>query len=109
MKVLYQPEDIRPWMEDESKKRDRADRIYFPETEDDVRRILRDTQGPVTMQGGLTGVTAGAVPDGGIVINLSHMTGILKEPQPQSAFPRITVQPGIREKVLRDRVCRAGG
>ena len=108
LKVLYQPEDIRPWMEDESKKRGRADRIYFPETEDDVRRILRGTQGPVTMQGGLTGVTAGAVPDGGIVINLSHMTGILKEPQPQSAFPRITVQPGIRLLSLREHLQRQG-
>ncbi len=108
MKILYQPEDIRPWMEDESKKRGRADRIYFPETEDDVRRILRGTQGPITMQGGLTGVTAGAVPDGGIVINLSHMTGILKEPQPQSAFPRITVRPGIRLLSLREHLQRQG-
>ena len=74
VKVLDRPENIRPWMEDESKKSGTADRVFFPETEAGVREILQNTEGPVTVQGGLTGVTAGAVPDGGIVINLSGRT-----------------------------------
>ena len=113
MKVLDRPENIRPWMEDESKKRGTADRVFFPETEAGVREILQNTEGPVTVQGGLTGVTAGAVPDGGIVINLSGMTGILTEPDLRAAEPdlraansRITVQPGLRLCSLREYLQR---
>ena len=106
MKVLDRPENIRPWMEDESKKSGTADRVFFPETEAGVREILQNTEGPVTVQGGLTGVTAGAVPDGGIVINLSGMTGILTEPDLRAANPRITVQPGLRLCSLREYLQR---
>ena len=108
MKVLDRPADIRPWMEDESKKHGTADRVFFPGSEDEVRSILRSTHLPITIQGGLTGVTAGSVPNGGIVINLSGMTGISCEPDPGASSPVITVQPGLRLRSLREHLQRLG-
>ena len=106
------------WLSDESGKTGRAEELFFPESEDDIRRILTGTGGrPVTIQGGRTGVTAGAVPDGGIVINLSRMDRIIRVSQPASgeddaiacvrpasgeAFA--VVQPGLRLSALREQL-----
>ena len=66
-------------LRDESRRAGRADRIAFPRTEEDVLSVLseaRALQMPITTQGARTGVTGGAVPEGGIVLNLSHMNRI---------------------------------
>ena len=91
------------YLSDESRRVGTAQEIFFPETEEDIRQLLQaDKTSAVTTQGGRTGVTAGAVPNGGMVLNLSAMNRVLRLPQvaddlvssgpaPQS----VLVQPGV--------------
>ena len=62
-------------LQDESRLRGAADEIAFPETEEDVCALLGgDT--PLTLQGARTGITGGAVPMSGKIINFSKMNSI---------------------------------
>ena len=86
-------------LRDESRRVGRADSVSFPKTEEDVKRHLaraRDLKMPVTIQGARTGIAAGAVPDGGHVLNLSRMNCILglRRDEATGEF-RLTVQPGL--------------
>jgi len=77
---------IRPWdseyddfLHDESRLTGSAESISFPKTEDDAASIIREiarSKGTVTVQGARTGITAGAVPFGGHILNLSRMNSI---------------------------------
>ncbi len=95
--------DYPDYLRDESRRTGGADSISFPRSEADVRAILADlhAQGvPVTIQCARTGITAGAVPDGGHILNLSRMAGVtgLRRDPATGAF-LLRLQPGI---VLRD-------
>ena len=79
MSETFQPAHA-DFLRDESRRVGRADRIAFPRTEVDVLSALeeaRSLQMPITTQGARTGVTGGAVPEGGLVLNLAHMDKIL--------------------------------
>ncbi|RPJ05020.1 MAG: FAD-binding oxidoreductase, partial [Spirochaetaceae bacterium] len=68
------------YFRDESRLTGRADSFSFPESEKDVVGIvceMAETRTPMTIQGARTGITGGAVPDGGHVINCSRMKNIL--------------------------------
>ena len=74
------------YLKDESRSCGHADTISFPRTTDDVRQVLaelarldeeRGTCTPVCVQGGRTGLAAGAVPASGHVMNLSKMNAYL--------------------------------
>ena len=86
------------YLRDESRRRGSADSISFPRTEADVVetiRTARENGVTVTVQGARTGLVAGAVPQGGHILNLSRMNGIgdiLYEGT--SGKPRLRVQPG---------------
>lgn len=79
--------DIKPftsefdeYRKDESRTVGEAESISFPRNEDEVREILArlyPNRTPVTVQGGRTGLAAGAVPRGGHVMNLSKMNRCL--------------------------------
>ena len=74
------PEDA-DYLRDESRLIGRAESISFPASEAEVREVLRATAEagiPVTVQGGRTGITGGAVPHGGHVLNLGRMDRILE-------------------------------
>ena len=63
----------------------------------------------MTVQGGRTGITAGAVPDGGHVLNLSRMnkiTGLRYDPVPDRFF--LSVQPGVALSDLRRALAKQG-
>lgn len=80
MKIYQMEEKYRQFAGDESRLTGRCDSLSFPETEDEAAEILAHmaaSKTPVTVQGGLTGVAGGAVPQGGHVMNLSHMMKIL--------------------------------
>lgn len=87
------------YLRDESRKFGKADSISFPRTEEDVRTVVAAmgrTQTPVTVQGARTGITAGACPNGGHILNLSlmnRMTGIRYDRQNDAFF--VSVQPGV--------------
>jgi D-lactate dehydrogenase (cytochrome) len=87
------------YLRDESRRTGHADSISFPETEEEIRAILADMHAarvPVTVQGARTGITGGAVPDGGHILNLSRMNRMLglRREASVNAF-LLRVQPGV--------------
>ena len=100
MSESFQPAHA-DYLRDESRRVGRADRIAFPRTEADVRAALAEARAahwPVTTQGARTGVAAGAVPEGGLVLNLAHMDAI------QVAGETLVVQPGATLAAIRAAV-----
>lgn len=96
------------YMRDESRKTGNADSISFPKTEPEIIEIMkgcRNENRKVTIQGARTGITAGAVPQGGHVLNLAGMNRItgLRYDNVSDAF-YVTVQPGVLLVDLRKAV-----
>jgi D-lactate dehydrogenase (cytochrome) len=96
----WQPDvsrDFADYLRDESRRLGRADFIAFPASEDELAAALRDAHVrglPVTLQGARTGIAAGAVPNGGAVLNLGRMTRILGLRARNGVFFAL-VQPGV--------------
>lgn len=89
------------YLRDESRRSGRADSLSFVRSEDEIREVLA-SRCPVTTQGARTGITGGAVPDGGHILNLSRMsavTGFRYEPARDEFV--VTVQPGLSLGELR--------
>ncbi len=91
--------DYTEYLRDESRLVGQAASISFPLSEDEVRRILKDmakSGTPVTVQGGRTGIAAGAVPQGGHILNLSRMNRFLGlRCDPSNKRFLLRVQPGV--------------
>lgn len=86
-------------LRDESRAGGHADYIAHPRSEADILAILaeaRQRQLPLTIQGARTGITAGAVPRGGIILNLSRMDAIHIEGH------LLRVQPGATLAAIRE-------
>lgn len=67
------------YLHDESRSTGRADSISFPTTEAEVIEVVKAIGvggGSLTTQGARTGIAAGAVPNGGHVMNLQRMNAI---------------------------------
>lgn len=67
------------YLSDESRIKGHASSLSFPETEEEIAETLRTMRAkeiPVTIQGARTGLSGGAVPDGGHVLNLSRMNHV---------------------------------
>ena len=94
------------YLRDESRRAGRADALSFATNEDDIRQVLSRCNGlSVTVQGARTGITGGAVPDGGHILNLSRMTritGLSFDPDRREF--RLRVQPGLPLVELRKQV-----
>ena len=85
------------YLRDESRSAGEASCIAFPKDESGVQEALafaRANRLSVTTQGGRTGLAAGAVPHGGLVLNLSRMDRILGAEQEDGAV-FLRVQPGV--------------
>jgi D-lactate dehydrogenase (cytochrome) len=69
------------YLDDESHSFEgKTEKILFPTTEPEVAAVLREAlenDTPVTVQGGRTGLAGGAVPLGGITLNLERMNKLL--------------------------------
>ena len=91
--------DYPDYLRDESRRTGHADWIAFPSSEEEARDVLAFAESrsvPVTVQGGRTGITAGAVPEGGVILNLSRMTRILGlRRDPATGNFVVRVQPGL--------------
>lgn len=90
------------YLRDESRRTGRADLIAFPRTEADVLAALAEARAarmPITTQGARTGVTGGAVPEGGLVLNLSKMDQMLA-----IGHGEMRVQPGTTLAAIRAAV-----
>ncbi|RPJ56208.1 MAG: FAD-binding oxidoreductase, partial [Acidobacteria bacterium] len=89
-------QDFPDYLRDESRRIGWAESISFPASVTEVRDCLayaRSRKEPVTVQGARTGITAGAVPEGGHILNLSRMQKVLSFTRTPS--PSIVVQPGL--------------
>jgi D-lactate dehydrogenase (cytochrome) len=102
--------DYVEYLRDESRLVGRADTISFPATRDELQEALRALAAagtPVTLQGGRTGITGGAVPLGGHVLNLSRLNrflGLRHEPEGNRFL--LAVEPGVLLSDLREAVTR---
>jgi len=103
--------DYPDFLRDESRRTGQAESISFPRDEQELRAHLaaaRARKLPVTIQAARTGITGGAVPAGGHVINLSRMNRFLG-----MGYDRDTgcfllrVQPGVLLSEIREAL--AGG
>ncbi len=87
------------YLRDESRTVGSADSISFPTCEAEILEILQAARNEslnITIQGARTGLTAGAVPHGGHILNLSKMTditGLRYGTARNEVF--LTVQPGV--------------
>ncbi|HZK70383.1 MAG TPA: FAD-binding oxidoreductase [Clostridia bacterium] len=97
IKILedYQIEYLR----DESRRVGSANTISFPKTQSEVVNIvlsLVECQSLITIQGARTGITAGAVPEGGHIMNLIKMNKItgLRYDEVKNDF-YMMLQPGV--------------
>ena len=105
--------EFEEYLRDESRKTGEAQFISFPKTEDEVREVIKsaDNSGmTITIQGARTGITAGAVPCGGHILNMSRMNeiiGLRYDEELHEYF--LTVQPGVLltdiRKALADKPC----
>ena len=97
------PQDA-DYLRDESRLIGQAKSISFPASEAEVREVLRRTSDagiPVTVQGGRTGITGGAVPRGGHVLKLGRMDRLLDlRLDPGRGLWLLRVQPGLPPAAL---------
>lgn len=101
---MFQKHIPADFLRDESRLQGTADAIAFPQSTDALAADLREaaqTGRPVTIQGARTGISAGAVPDGGLVISLTRLDRILGSRTDASGCVFLTVQAGVPLAVLR--------
>ena len=77
--ILPWNSEYEEYLHDESRSNGCADSISFPTTETEVIEVVKAVGaggGSLTTQGARTGIAAGAVPEGGHVMNLQRMNAI---------------------------------
>ena len=95
------------YLRDESRTVGTADTISFPRTEEEVVNILCSMHNRgicVTIQGGRTGLAAGAVPSEGHVMNFSRMDGVTGCRIDSAGRFYLRVQPGVILSQLRKKI-----
>lgn len=87
-------ESHRDYLHDESRLSGSAQFIAFPCTEQEVVGVVGSSSkagGAITVQGARTGISGGAVPKGGCIINLSRLNEVHLDPYDKGL---LTAQPG---------------
>jgi len=101
--------DYAAYLADESRAAGRADALTFPRNTAEVAAAVRHAAErgmPITVSGARTGITGGAVPDGGLVICLERMnriTGLVRLPRDEIG---IECEAGISLADLQQSVTR---
>ena len=94
------------YLRDESRRIGTADSISFPTSEAEVIEVVKEVRaqgGTITVQGARTGIVAGAVPQGGHVLNLSRMNRI-----GDVSGDSITAEPGAILENIREAIEKEG-
>ncbi len=81
MIIKTSPEEIQNFLVDASNLKGFCEAVYFPETTEDVQKILREadkSKTPVTVSGNGTGLAGARVPEGGIVISTEKLNKIIE-------------------------------
>lgn len=94
------------YLSDESKTSGKCEYISFPNSEKDIYNILdisKEKDLPITIQGGLTGITGGSVPYNGIILNLSKLKkiGEIKE---YKDYATLTCEAGVLLSEIRENI-----
>lgn len=100
-------EDFLEYLKDESRTSGTADTISFPRNENEVVMVMKELYSediPITIQGARTGLAAGAVPNGGHVMNLSRMDSATSMRRDRKGFFHVSVQPGMILSNLRENI-----
>ncbi|MFX0078456.1 MAG: FAD-binding oxidoreductase, partial [Candidatus Hermodarchaeota archaeon] len=104
-------EDCSDYLTDEARFGDgRAERLFYARTEPDVVAIIKwanETKTPLTISAGRTGLTGGAVPQGGALLTLELMTNLLGMgfDQPQKRW-YLRAEPGVTLETLNSAVLK---
>jgi len=101
-------EDYHDYLKDESRKIGKATSISFPQSEEEIINtieLLSGSNEKITIQGARTGITAGAVPNGGHIINIEKMNKITGLRYDNDKFI-LSVQPGVRLINLRKAISK---
>ncbi|MDD5676919.1 MAG: FAD-binding oxidoreductase [Kiritimatiellae bacterium] len=98
------PDCAASYLTDESRLGGRAERIFFPRTELELVALLRaadQAKATVTLSGARTGITGGAVPEGGWLVSLDKMNRLLglRRDAGQNHFC-LRCQPGVTLEAL---------
>jgi len=106
--VMSTPPDDKysDYLKDSSLLQGKADEIVFCNSSEDVIDIVNECSRDrikMTIQGAMTGICGGGVPDGGCVINISQMNGItgMTYDEGKAEFS-LKVEPGLLLKDLND-------
>jgi len=98
------------YLQDESKIKGWAESIFFPESEEELLACMLsciENGSQIVIQGGLTGLCGGAVPQGGQIVNLSKMNRILGIRFDQETDSYILrVEPGLLLQDLQQALVR---
>lgn len=108
--IIPWSDEYEDYLRDESRSVGRAESISCPTSEAEVVEVvnaIRSRGGGLTTQGARTGITAGAVPNGGHLLNLSRMNKI-GEVRGEADAATITVQPGALLQDVSRAVSAAG-
>jgi D-lactate dehydrogenase (cytochrome) len=98
------------YLRDESRLTGKADSISFPTEEQQIREIVRllaDRGTSLTVQSGRTGISGGAVPEDGHILNLSRMNrflGLRHDPEGDRFL--LSLQPGVLLSQLNEAVAK---
>jgi|LSQX01.3.fsa_nt_gb D-lactate dehydrogenase (cytochrome) len=105
-KIRSVDEKFQDYLTDESRLQGRAEGIFFPESEADIREFAawaHRNGAAATIQGGRTGLAGGAVPAGGCLLNLSKMCRVGKFFRDVGAY-FLEVEPGLSLRQLRQEI-----
>lgn len=95
------------YLRDESRRVGQAEQIAFPVSDAEIHAVLTDAHrrhAAITLQGARTGITAGAVPNGGLILNLSRMQKIRGLRATPDGHYLLTVEPGLTLTELRRQI-----
>lgn len=101
-------QDYTEYLKDESRKYGKADSISFPKSEEEIVKIvelMHKENIKITIQGSRTGITAGAVPSEGHILNLGNMNRItgMRYDSDNDRF-NLFVQPGVSLSDIREAI-----
>lgn len=109
-------DDYTKYLTDESKRRGQAACLAFPRTTAEVAAALRlgAARGDaVTVSGARTGITAGAVPDGGLLLSMERLNRVLGLRRANDGSVLIRCQAGVPladlQRIVREGRCSDAG
>lgn len=95
-------------LRDESRKTGHAEAAACPADAATLAAAVREAHDrglTLTLQGSRTGISGGAVPEGGAVLSLARMDAVLgARPDPATGRPLLRVQPGLTLAALRRHI-----